>query len=41
MLRHQEDGQLLGKITNNKNDNDSILNEYGPYGSLYSPTSIF
>src|SRR5579862_7802896 len=34
-------GQFLGKITNNSYDNDSILNQYGPYGSPYSQTSIF
>lgn len=36
-----QDGQFLGKITNNNYDTDSILNEYGPYGSAYSTTSIF
>ncbi len=36
-----DDGQFLGKITDNKYDNESILNRYGPYGSQYSPTSIF
>lgn len=36
-----EDGQFLGKLTNNEYDTDSLLNEYGPYGSEYSPTSIF
>jgi len=36
-----QDGQFLGKITDNQYDNDSILNEYGPYGSEYSTTSIF
>lgn len=36
-----EDGQLLGKITDNSYANDSILNQYGPYGSRYSNTSIF
>lgn len=36
-----EDGQLLGKITSNVYDRESILNEYGPYGSRYSTTSIF
>jgi hypothetical protein len=35
------DGQFLGKITNDPYDRDSILNEYGPYGSPYSTTSIF
>jgi len=36
-----QDGQFLGKITDNQYDNESILNEYGPYGSQYSTTSIF
>ena len=36
-----QDGQFLGKITDNQYDSDSILNEYGPYGSQYSNTSIF
>lgn len=36
-----QDSQFLGKITDNSFDNDSILNEYGPYGSSYSATSIF
>lgn len=36
-----QDGQLLGKITTNRYDNDSIINKYGPYGSRYSNTSIF
>jgi len=36
-----QDGQLLGKITSNSYDRESILNQYGPYGSQYSPTSIF
>ncbi len=36
-----QDNQFLGKITDNQFDNDSILNEYGPYGSEYSTTSIF
>ncbi len=35
-----QNGQLLGKITDNIYDTDSILNEYGPYGSSYSGTSI-
>lgn len=35
------DGQYLGKITNNPYDTDSILNQYGPYGSQYSAVSIF
>jgi hypothetical protein len=33
--------QFLGKITSNVYDTDSILNQYGPYGSQYSGTSIF
>lgn len=36
-----EDGQYLGKITDNSYETDSILNQYGPYGSQYSNTSIF
>lgn len=36
-----QDGQFLGNITDNRYDKDSILNEYGPYGSQYSNTSIF
>jgi hypothetical protein len=36
-----ENDQYLGKITENKLDSESILNEYGPYGSRYSTTSIF
>lgn len=35
------DGQFLGKLTSNEIDNDSLLNEFGPYGSEFSPTSIF
>jgi len=35
------DKQFLGNITANVYDVNSILNEYGPYGSQYSPTSIF
>lgn len=35
------DGQFLGKINDNKFDKDSILNEYGPFGSKYSQTSVF
>ncbi|RPD44903.1 hypothetical protein DNI29_19575 [Hymenobacter sediminis] len=35
------DGQFLGKITFNKYDADSIVNQYGSYGSKYSATSIF
>lgn len=36
-----EDGQLLGKLNNNQYDQESILNQYGPFGSEYSNTSIF
>lgn len=36
-----QDGQYLGKITTNKYENDSIINQYGPFGSKYSSTSIF
>jgi hypothetical protein len=34
------DGQFLGTITDNAFDRESIVNQYGPYGSKYSPTSI-
>ena len=36
-----QNGQFLGEIVSNEFDRDSILNEYGPYGSPYSTTSIF
>jgi hypothetical protein len=36
-----EDHQYLGKITDNPFDQRSITNEYGPFGSAFSPTSIF
>jgi hypothetical protein len=36
-----EDGQLLGKLNNDAYDQESILNQYGPFGSQYSNTSIF
>ena len=36
-----QDNQFLGKITSDPYDRNSVLNEYGPYGSEYSPTSIF
>lgn len=36
-----EDGTYLGKITSNRFDNDSILNEYGDHGGKYSDHSIF
>lgn len=35
------DGEYLGKLTTDQFDNDSILNEFGPYGSKFSPKSIF
>src|SRR5260370_41094292 len=35
------DRQYLGKITANAYDQNSILNQYGSYGSQYSATSIF
>ncbi|WP_320110330.1 hypothetical protein [Draconibacterium orientale] len=34
-------GEFLGKLTSNEFDNDSLLNEFGPYGSEFSPKSIF
>jgi hypothetical protein len=36
-----DDGQLLGKITTNSIDHNSIINSIGPYGSDISSTSIF
>jgi hypothetical protein len=36
-----QDEQYLGKISADLHDQDSILNQYGPYGSKYSMTSIF
>ena len=33
--------QFLGRITTNRYDTSSILNQYGPFGSRYSQTSIF
>ena len=36
-----DDGQYLGKLTLNKYDSESIMNQYGSYGSKYSSTSIF
>lgn len=36
-----DDGEMLGVITSNKYDSDSILNEYGMYGGKYSATSIW
>jgi hypothetical protein len=39
LIAHDE--QFLGKINDNAYDNESILNDYGPYGSEYSNTSIF
>lgn len=35
------DGQYLGKLTSDEFDNDSLLNEFGPYGSEFSTTSVF
>lgn len=35
------DGQYLGKLCLNKFDVESIVNEYGAYGSRYSGTSIY
>ena len=36
-----QDGQFLGLLSSNKYQIDSIMNEYGVYGSKYSATSIF
>jgi hypothetical protein len=34
------DGTFLGNVDSNRYDRDSLLNQYGPYGSKYSQTSI-
>lgn len=36
-----DDGQVLGVITRNEFAANSILNQFGPYGSEFSATSIF
>lgn len=36
-----QDGQFLGTLSSNKYQTDSVMNEYGTYGSKYSSTSIF
>ena len=36
-----DDGKFIGRITTNKYDSDSILNDYGDHGSEYSSDSIF
>lgn len=47
MVRRQEsfllaqDGQFLGMLSSNRYQSDSVMNEYGTYGSKYSTTSIF
>ncbi len=35
------DGAFLGTLNPNEFDQNSIFNEYGPYGSKFSPNSIF
>ncbi|MBU1693972.1 MAG: hypothetical protein KKC51_08405 [Verrucomicrobia bacterium] len=35
------DETFLGKLNPNADDNESIFNQYGPYGSKYSQTCIF
>ncbi|WP_312806546.1 hypothetical protein [Agrobacterium cavarae] len=35
------DGTFLGSLNLNQYDQDSVFNQYGPYGSSYSPISIF
>lgn len=35
------DGQFLGILSSNKFQIDSVMNQYGSYGSRYSSTSIF
>ena len=34
-------GMMLGKVTRNRYDADSLTNTFGSYGSRYSQTSIF
>lgn len=34
-------GQFLGILSSNRYQADSVMNEYGSYGSKYSSTSIF
>jgi hypothetical protein len=36
-----DDGTYLGKITSNRYDSDSIVNQYGDHGGKYSDHSIF
>lgn len=36
-----EDGQFLGQISSNRFMSESVMNEFGSYGSRYSSTSIF
>lgn len=36
-----QDGLFLGILSSNKYQTDSVMNEYGTYGSKYSSTSIF
>lgn len=36
-----QDGQFLGLLSSDKYLPDSVMNEYGNYGNLYSSTSIF
>lgn len=35
------DGIFLGSLNNNHYDNDSIFNQFSPYGNKFSPQSIF
>lgn len=35
------DGQFLGILSSQKFQTESVMNEYGSYGSSYSSTSIF
>ena len=35
------DGEFLGNVNFNHYDGNSIVNQFGPYGSRYSGTSIF
>lgn len=35
------DGQFLGLVTDDKKDSFSVSNRYGPFGSPFSPVSVF
>jgi hypothetical protein len=35
------DGTYLGKVTNDPYSQESLMNQYGPYGNPYNASSIF